>query len=543
MVRQKKRKISRWLPFLIHWLFWGGYFTLLWSKQLVVTSNGWRAGWIGTWADGAAHLTYMSAFAFRDKFPMMLPVYWGQKFTYPFMADMIGGLLVRLGLSLPLAYSIWGLVLSLTLVGIIFLFFKLIFKNGWVSLVGSALFFWSGGLGWWWFIKDAIKDGLVTNLMALPREYTHLGEYKVEWINVISGELVPQRAFLLGLPVGLGILIILWKLTNEKINKSWLVVAGVLTGLLAIIHPHTMLVIGVVSGWWMAMDIVVKRKLRIDWLYYFIPALLVSIPLLNLFVFSAIEKGFFTWLPGWLANSKNDNFFWFWIKNWGMWPILVMGGFLVSSKKIKLWLMPFAMLLVAANLILFQPYDWDNAKVLTWIYLVFSGVAGWFLVWLWQKKHWLMRAVAVGLFLIASFSGMLDSLRLLQFKNISLPMFNQEELGLAQKVRQETDTEAVFLTSDKHNHWVPALTGRQILMGYRGWMWTYGINYSQREKEIKIMFQGKPEAEELLQKYGISYVVIGPAELYGDFMADQKYFAAKYPMAFESENYVVYKVN
>jgi len=56
------------------------------------------------------------------------------------------------------------------------------------------------------------------------------------------------------------------------------------------------------------------------------------------------------------------------------------------------------------------------------------------------------------------------------------------------------------------------LTGRRSLMGYPGHIWTHGLEFVQREGEIKRIYLGSPDAPQLLKSYGVDYAVIGPLE-------------------------------
>lgn len=527
----------------MHWLFWGSYFTLLWSRQLVETVEGWRAGGTSTWGDGAAHLTYMSTFAFRDKFPLQHPLFWGVPFSYAFGADWLGGVLVRSGMSLFLAYSFLGLALSLVLVWLMFEWFKWLWKSDWVALIGSALFLWSGGLGWWWFIKDVASNGLVATIAALPREYTHWEEKGIFWINTVSSELLPQRAFLLGMSVGI---IVLWWLMKGMAGKEnrrlWFLGAGILTGLMPIIHAHTGVVVGMVAGWWWINNWWARRDFR-SWVWFWVPVVVVGGMLTKIFIWSAISESFFRFWPGWLTNpqSQGGSWVWFWVKNWGVFGVAAIWGWFGLKKDKRRLLAPFVALWVVANLWLFQPWDWDNSKMFTWVYLMLAGVVAGAIVKL-GKKGWWGKLAGGSVFVLATWSGMLDTARLLQWNKISLPLVSYEEVQLANQVRERTLPQAVFLTADQHNHFVPMLTGRQIVMGFKGWMWSYGLPYQEREEEVRVMFTGAAGAEKLLKKYGVDYVVVGPAEIYGELKANEKWFAQRFPVAFRSEKFRIYQV-
>ncbi len=105
-----------------NWLFWiyflgfGVFFSRAWSLALFMDEMGLRSGWIASWADGAAHLSYMSAFAYRDVFPTTHPLFLGKPFSYPFVVDMLGGMLIKIGLPLHVSYNLLGFVLSMFIV-------------------------------------------------------------------------------------------------------------------------------------------------------------------------------------------------------------------------------------------------------------------------------------------------------------------------------------------------------------------------------------------------------------------------------------------
>jgi uncharacterized membrane protein len=68
------------------------------------------------------------------------------------------------------------------------------------------------------------------------------------------------------------------------------------------------------------------------------------------------------------------------------------------------------------------------------------------------------------------------------------------------------------LTTDQHNHVVPMLTGRAVVMGYRGWLWTHGIDYHRLERDVARMFVPDVDAPQLFARYGVTHVYVGPGE-------------------------------
>jgi hypothetical protein len=84
------------------------------------------------------------------------------------------------------------------------------------------------------------------------------------------------------------------------------------------------------------------------------------------------------------------------------------------------------------------------------------------------------------------------------------------------------------------------LTGRRSLMGYPGHIWTHGLQFMQRESEIKRIYLGAPDAEQLIRKYGIEYLVVGPQERIVTPVNDQ--FINRFQKVGEVGEYKLYRL-
>ena len=115
-----------------------------------------------------------------------------------------------------------------------------------------------------------------------------------------------------------------------------------------------------------------------------------------------------------------------------------------------------------------------------------------------------------------------------------------DELVLAERVREETETEAVFATGQQHNHPIHVMAGRVVVMGYPGWLWSQGYDYAQRQQDLKAIFTLSPDADRLLQEYGVDYVVVGPYER-ERLEADAEAFRARFPSVIRSETYEIFR--
>jgi uncharacterized membrane protein len=77
-------------------------------------------------------------------------------------------------------------------------------------------------------------------------------------------------------------------------------------------------------------------------------------------------------------------------------------------------------------------------------------------------------------------------------------------------------------------------------MRYSGHLSSHGIDYTEREADVKRIYEGTATAEILLQKYDIGYVLISPEER-ASLTVNEQYFQ-KYPVIAEKGQYKIYKI-
>jgi hypothetical protein len=159
------------------------------------------------------------------------------------------------------------------------------------------------------------------------------------------------------------------------------------------------------------------------------------------------------------------------------------------------------------------------------------------IAWAWRKDAWL-RAIAAICFVVLIASGALDVWRVVPGQ-INYKVFDKDAIEVAEQLKRRTPPGALFLNAPTYNTAV-VLTGRQSLMRYPGHLGSHGIDYSERESDIKRIYQGAPDASSLMEKYAIDYVVISPEERTAGSVNEQ--FFSRYPIAAESGQYRVHKV-
>ncbi len=531
---------------LFYLSLWGMYFAFFWARALFLDKAGnFVAGHVNMWGDWAAHFTMATALEQRGVFHLGSPFLVSAKFSYPFIADLISAVLLRLTDNIFISFLLPSFVFSVLFVTTLFLFYKTVFHSPKIAIVASLIFLLNGGVGFYYFARDIVASPQPLQvLINPPHEYTRLDKENIKWILVIDSMMIPQRAFLLGFPLALIALILIWHLFFEKKNmqhRYHTLVICLLLGVLPIVHTHSFLAVFVIVSFWCVTDILFasqKERLRrvVRWGSIALGTSVIALPLILHYFTGNVTGHFFHFYPGWLAQEYGMNWLVFWWKNWGITPLISIIGWLLIYKyayrphgnKILPWLfLPFFTLFIAANLFLFQPFAWDNTKIIIWTSLGWSGLAAYLLSKL--GRQWLKRMVATILFTIMIASGAIDAYRILRVQLHSFEMYSAADLEMAQWVKENTPVDSLWLTSDQHNHWLYNLTGRQPMMAYRGWLWTHGYTYQPVERDVSLIFSGSPAAEKLLKEYDVEYVVIGLSEL-ENFSANEAFFASRFKM-------------
>src|ERR1035437_10377419 len=199
--------------------------------------------------------------------------------------------------------------------------------------------------------------------------------------------------------------------------------------------------------------------------------------------------------------------------------------------------LPFLTLFVISNIAKMAPWEWDNIKVLIYWYAGSLPLIAYALAWTWQQSR-VLKAAAVLCFLILIFAGALDVWRTAsgQIRNRA---FDRDAMQVAEQIKQRTAPDALFVNAPTYNSAV-VLSGRRSLMRYTGHVSSHGINYEEREADIKSIYLGGAMTDTFLKKYDVDYVLVSPEEKSSLGARDDAF--KKYPVIAESGQYRVYKV-
>jgi hypothetical protein len=317
-----------------------------------------------------------------------------------------------------------------------------------------------------------------------------------------------------------------------------MIAAGIVAGLLPLVHAHSFVVVMVVGG----CIALLQQRWR-DWITFAVVASLIALPQMWWSTHnSAVDaKQFFEWQYGWDHGVENP--IWFWLKNTGLFIPLTIAALLwrrgnraLVPPRLLIYFLPFSLCFIIPNVLKMAPWIWDNIKVLFYWWLASAPLVALLLARLWRQGG-LKRALALALFACVTLAGALDVAAIV-LRSSEYGIFTAPGIQFAELVKRETAPQSVIIHAPVHNHPV-FLTGRRSLMGYPGHVWTHGLEFAQRESEIKRVYAGAPDAVSILRKYGVDYAVVGPLE--GNLNLNQQFFF-RFQLVGEVSGYRLYKI-
>ena len=517
---------------------------LLFSNSLIVKKNTIIAGNRLVWVDWPIHISIINSFAFGNNFPPENPLFAGQFLRYPFMSDFLSALFVKSGFPINWATALPAIFLFTSFIFIYFSFARQLTQNLKAAFLSLLLIIFSGGAGFIYYLKDLITSpNLLPLIQFPPKEYTYWDEKNIWFINLIWGEIIPQRAFLFGLPIFFLILTFLLNGLSSR-KKIYFVLAGIFTGLLPFFHSYTLLSLMIFLFLFIPLSFLIfkdqkPKKLLSNWAFFLIPSIFLGLLQLPLFLGFAQKQIKFHLF--WMAEG--ENFLLFWLKNTSIFLPLFLLALVSNSIKTKLKIFSLAsfFIFLVVNFISFSPWAYDNMKLLTFWYLTSVPLIAVFLQNLLANKKIYFSLLALLLFIILTLSGFLEVYRLMNFKKNQLILWDKKDLNLAEFVKNNTSKKSIFLTSSVHNHPVTGLAGRKIMMGYPGTLWTWGIDYQKREQDIKKILSGGNKSFSLINKYQISYLISDPLLEKNQFV-NKRFWEDNFPLVFENKNYKIFKL-
>jgi hypothetical protein len=534
---------ARTFGYVLFYAFVALVFWQVFDRAVIEDQSGISTGLLNNFGDLPFHISVITSFAYGNNFPPEDPTFAGVRFTYPFISDFVSAMFLRCGADLRYSMFIENFLLAFGFVGLLHRWALELLRDRLAAIITPLLVLLNGGLGWVMLLDQAKSNegGLWGALLALPASFTVIPDSTWRWGNAVSALLVPQRGFLMGLPLAVIAFTQWWLATNKEpvahtvergknkrklvkeppppepvntrfpLSQRRMIAAGVAAGLLPLVHAHSFVaVMGMAAC--LALLFINWR----DWITFFVVASLIAGPQLLWSTWnSAVNaKTFFAWELGW--DHGQDNPLWFWFKNTGFFIPLILAAVLMKvdgylvRKRLLLFYLPFSLCFIIPNFVKMAPWIWDNIKILYYWWLASAPIVALLLARLWRQGP-IRRTAAIILFVAVTLSGALDVAGIALRTANKYQVFDAEGVAFAELVKEKTPPRALIIHAPVHNTPV-FLTGRRSLMGYPGHIWTHGLQFMQREGEIKRIYLGLPDADQLMKNYGVDYAVVGPLE-------------------------------
>jgi hypothetical protein len=430
------------------------------------------------YGDLPLHWPYVQHFAAGAPFWPDNPIAVGERLQYPLGVDFLTALLVVVGVGSRVVWPLLGLAGSAA---------AALALRRWGGALAVAGFLFSGGLA-----------GLQLLWTGRLLDY----QDAVAWKNLYLALFVPQRGFLLALPVGL---VLLWSwrrrlLRGEAALPAW--VEGVLWGALPLVHLHSFLLLSVVYAVW-ALG---SRRLEAAW-----PSLLWALVPATWGVWQ-VSDGFGAvslvgWQPGWVVGDQNPVVFL--AVNFGFLFPLALAALALAWRERRreelLVLGPALAVFATLFLVRLAPWAWDNTKVLLWCYLLALPPIGSLLLAR-LRRPWQVVAV-VGLL----FSGAVSVTAACLGGGPRLEVLSLSEYdAVCEALASRPLTERVAV-APTFNHPV-ALCGHPLVLGYPGHLWSHGIDAAEVEPGLEALLRGEPRWREEARAIEARLLFWGPRE-------------------------------
>ena len=546
------------------------FFYCLLTHSIPISEDGSIHTGQATYGDMNMHLGFITSIANQQTFPPEYSIFPGTKLAYPFICDSVSSTLYLFGASLQVAYIFPMLVAILQVFCGFYCLIKFWFQRSSVAFIAWIMFFLNGGLR---FIYFTDTESLAKNFTDFYYTPTSLGDMNIRWAQLIANMLIPQRATLFGWAVLFPLLALLLYAVRNHSTKCF-VIAGLLAGALPMIHTHSFMGLGLVCVMWLFYDLSKSSEKKPSLLRYalYIELLLFSllqamnyansfadkhgiiIMFTGLFVFAVfflirlfpiIKTG--AWRPLWetwgvfliivillalpqlilwtfgQANaegfvrsnfnwSNNGNqYIWFYIKNIGVTFLLLLPAYLSARKKDLEIASPFLLIWFVAELVAFQPNEYDNNKLLYVGFIFICGLAANFTVHIFTSKWPRTLKYITGTILL--FFGTISALLTLGREYVSdYQLYPASGVKACRFIEENTPADAVFLTASNHNNEIASLTGRNIVCGAGTFLYFHGVDYYGREQQLAQMYSNPIENLELYHTYDVSYIYISGTE-------------------------------
>ncbi|MBX7185665.1 MAG: hypothetical protein K1Y01_11020 [Vicinamibacteria bacterium] len=456
------------------------------DRALFTTAAGVATGDRHNYGDLPFHMGIAAGFAYGANFPPDHPELAGVPLTYPFMGDLVSGMILASGGTWKDAFFWPGLILGLSVVAALTRFGEAVTGSRAIGRTAAALTFFSGGLGFLGLGDSAA----FTRFWTAGPDLT-IDDTAFRYANFVTTLFIPQRSILFGWPLlFFALAFLVESLRSEReagARASLWLRAGIVGSLLPLVHSHSFAVLAFCA-------VLLAARANIASALAFTRGVLpLALPAILFMTArnSLSTASFFAWQPGFDGGSAHP--LRFWLENAGLFlPLAIAGMACARGSSVRASLAaPFASLFILANLFRLSPWIWDNMKFLAPAHAGLAPFAAIALARAWRHGR-AGKAAAVAAFVVATLSGALDVAKVAAAGG-EYGIFENADFVFAEKVRAATAPSTVILTASAHDHSV-LLSGRREFLGYEGHLWSQGLDYAARKPVAEAVLRGATQA-------------------------------------------------
>ena len=473
----------------------------------------------------------------------------GTTLGYPILTDATATTMLLFGASIQAAMIVPAAVMSALVYCGYLIFAREVTRNTPAAVVAAVLLFFNGGLG---FLYDFDLSGhdfskiteIFTGYYKTPANQP---EYNLRWSNLVCDLLLPQRTFLGGWTLLLPALYFARSALRRHETRDYLL-ATLFASALPMVHTHSFAALGLYCAGSCVYQFVAdpenrRRLVRGAGMFLGLTLACALPQVISSTLKQATREGFVSLHFNWVNYTDEgfvDFYPWFWAKNIGL-PLLAMICALLEWKKRdRMDFVGAACIFVVAELVLFQPLDYDNNKLFYIWYLLMLPAAGSACVGAWRRlRGTRSRALLAALFLAGStISGALSIAR----ECVSdYQLFSAADVAVAEYIEENTDPDDMFLTGLHHNNPVYALAGRDVVCGPSLFLYWHGLDYMSRDARVRAFYADPENNLDLLREYNVKYIVSGSAERY-ELNSNEEALDALFELIYDEMGTKIYRV-
>lgn len=525
---------------------------LLWLTYLSYQFPAADGTWItngNVYGDGPLHVSLANQFAIGNSVDLVSSVYQKAPLTYPFLSDFYSGVLRRLGADWQLTMVLPSALVIVSLAQLIFSFGYRLLRSTLGAWLQFLMLIFGGSL------HGGIVLGWVLFTQGIEAYHEKIGNAIVfatgdQYLNIVYSHFLPQRSYLFGMAlfiVAASITLEIYRSFGKKVSlrtvRITALAAGVLIGMMPMVHMHSFLVAGSLLVL-ATVGMMIYRRLPTGWWWLVVSAGIVAMPQLIWQFGHSFHGHFISFITGWMMQNflpVNDvNIVWFWLGQLGLLLVVMLAGWYWLYRyhaSAEIWLIYVAGLIifVLCNVISFQPSLWDNMKLFNYAFWFFMIVTAYIFLQ-WRHHHFGRLIVIVGMTSLCLY-GVITLC--ISGPRINIELLSKNDVAFGEQLRTEIPETAYVLVTDRHSHPVTMLSDRKVLVSYSGWYNLYGEEWGQIVTDRDAMLQGATSASSLIAKYELTHAVFSDNEVSQNTVALQ-YFLSHYKLVSHDKGWWVF---